>query len=81
MTNNGDIVFISIRKYKALANVLTGAFCYEGTHKFDLECGLRYISRDDEKYGSFVNAHCFTFLVVDEKKFLLANLKYNLNDN
>jgi len=81
MTKNGDIIYINIHKYKQLAKVETGAFCYEGTHKFDLDCGICYISRDNEKYGSLEKACCFTFLVIDEKRFLLANLKFNLNDN
>lgn len=81
MTKYGNIIYIPIFRYKELAKVLTGAFCYEGTHRFDEECGLRYISRDNEKYGHLLKVDSFTFLVVDEKKFLLAKLKYNLNDN
>ena len=82
MTKNGDIVYIAISKYKALLNPsYTGPYCYEGSQNFDSNCGLRFIARDNEKYGSYVIAHSFAFVVVDEKKFLLANLKYNLNDN
>ena len=71
----GDLFEIKIERYKTLARV--GQFnaiynVYEGTDVFDRECGLLWHRGEDDK---------FIFVIDDIKKFLLANLKYNITSN
>ena len=63
---------IPIKNYR----VLTGCNAsYEGTDRFDEECGIRYYSEQikDKKYED-----CFYFNIIDKKKYLIAKLKYGI---
>ena len=58
---------ILIRSYQKIAQVNDS---YDGADKFDRKCGMSYIGLDPS------NTKNFLFKVVDEKRFLLAKIKY-----
>ena len=74
MTYNEESLFsIPIEYYKAITKCDKN---FAHTEAFDRSCGICYVTADKHKIEE--NILCFYFTVVDEKKYLLAKLKYNI---
>jgi hypothetical protein len=64
---------IHIDYYKAITKC-DGHF--SNTEAFDRSCGIRYVSVDQDEVKDGIL--CFYFTVVDERKYLLAKIKYSI---
>ena len=63
---------IPIEKYKIIScPYKQHEVSFDGTERFDKECGISYA-------GNGIERGCFSFKVVDEKKWLLAKIKYGI---
>lgn len=63
---------INMERYRAITNCTSS---YDGTDKFDKECGLSYYT---EQIKEKTYEDCFYFRIIDKKKYLIAKLKYGI---
>lgn len=63
---------INMKQYRIINNCTSS---YDGTHKFDEECGLSYYSEQNKEKEY---EDCFYFRITDKNKYLIAKLKYGI---
>ena len=73
MEYKNEIFAIPIDYYKVITKC---DIHFSNTEAFDRSCGISYVSVDPNEVKDGIL--CFFFKVVNEKKFLLAKLKYNI---
>ena len=65
-------ILIPIDKYRTLSKSYRYTeFTFDGTERFDAECGIVFTEENHSEYA-------FNFIVRDEKKWLLAKIKYGI---